>query len=51
MEHLQASFRKTLKGFVAFSSVSHMGFVMLGISSLTPTSLNGQLCRCLTMDA
>lgn len=30
-----------LKKLVAYSSVSHMGFVMLGIASLTPAGING----------
>jgi len=32
-----------LKRLIAFSSVSHMGFVLLGISTLTPTGVNGAL--------
>jgi NADH-quinone oxidoreductase subunit M len=32
-----------LKRLIAFSSVSHMGFVLLGISTLTPAGLNGAL--------
>ncbi len=30
-----------MKKLVAYSSVSHMGFVMLGIASLTPEGING----------
>ncbi|MDQ6748462.1 MAG: NuoM family protein [Candidatus Dormibacteraeota bacterium] len=30
-----------MKRMVAYSSVSHMGFVLLGISALTPLALNG----------
>ncbi|MDQ3940365.1 MAG: NADH-quinone oxidoreductase subunit M, partial [Actinomycetota bacterium] len=30
-----------LKRLIAFSSVGHMGFVMLGIASLTPEGING----------
>lgn len=30
-----------MKKLVAYSSVSHMGFVMLGIASMTPEGLNG----------
>jgi NADH-quinone oxidoreductase subunit M len=30
-----------MKKLVAYSSVSHMGFVMLGIASMTPAGLNG----------
>lgn len=37
--------QKDLKRLIAFSSVSHMGFVMLGISSLTPTSINGAVLQ------
>ena len=37
--------QKDLKRLVAFSSVSHMGFVMLGISSLTPTAINGAVLQ------
>lgn len=32
-----------LKRLIAYSSVGHMGFVLLGISTLTPTGLNGAL--------
>jgi len=32
-----------LKKLVAYSSVSHMGFVMLGIASLTPEGINGAI--------
>jgi NADH-quinone oxidoreductase subunit M len=32
-----------LKRLVAFSSVSHMGFVLLGIATLTPVGVNGAL--------
>jgi len=32
-----------LKRLIAFSSVSHMGFVLLGISTLTPVGVNGAL--------
>src|SRR4030043_1854159 len=37
--------QKDLKRLVAFSSVSHMGFVMLGISSLPPTAINGAVLQ------
>jgi len=37
--------QKDLKRLIAFSSVSHMGFVMLGIASLTPTSVNGAVLQ------
>jgi len=33
--------QKDLKKLVAYSSVSHMGFVMLGISSFTPEGIHG----------
>jgi len=32
-----------MKRLIAFSSVAHMGFVMLGISTLTPTGINAAL--------
>jgi NADH-quinone oxidoreductase subunit M len=32
-----------MKRLIAFSSVAHMGFVMLGISTLTPTGLNAAM--------
>ncbi|MER0246590.1 proton-conducting transporter membrane subunit, partial [Streptomyces sp. HSW2009] len=32
-----------LKRLIAYSSVGHMGFVLLGISTLTPTGVNGAL--------
>ncbi len=32
-----------LKRLIAYSSVGHMGFVLLGIASLTPSGLNGAL--------
>jgi len=36
------AFRQTdLKAIVAFSSISHMGFVLLGIAALTPTGVSG----------
>lgn len=37
--------QKDLKRLIAFSSVSHMGFVMLGIASLTPTAVNGAVLQ------
>lgn len=33
--------QKDLKKLVAYSSISHMGYVLLGIASLTPEGLNG----------
>ena len=35
--------QRDLKRLIAFSSVGHMGFVLLGISTLTPTGVNGAL--------
>ncbi|MCK8680282.1 complex I subunit 4 family protein [Streptomyces lichenis] len=32
-----------LKRLIAYSSVGHMGFVLLGIASMTPTGINGAL--------
>ncbi|WP_069814473.1 complex I subunit 4 family protein [Streptomyces sp. TP-A0874] len=32
-----------LKRLIAFSSIGHMGFVLLGIATLTPTGVNGAL--------
>ncbi len=34
---------RDLKRLVAFSSVAHMGFVLVGVASLTPTGLQGAL--------
>lgn len=34
-----------VKKLVAYSSVSHMGFVMLGLSSFTPASVNGAVMQ------
>ncbi len=35
--------QKDLKRMIAFSSVGHMGFVMLGIATLTPTGINAAI--------
>ncbi|MDX6203935.1 MAG: NADH-quinone oxidoreductase subunit, partial [Frankiales bacterium] len=35
--------QKSLKRLIAFSSVGHMGFVLLGISTLTQVGINGAL--------
>jgi NADH-quinone oxidoreductase subunit M len=35
--------QKEIKRMIAFSSVGHMGFVMLGIATMTPTGLNAAL--------
>lgn len=37
--------QKDLKKMVAYSSVSHMGYVMLGIAALTQVSLNGAIMQ------
>ena len=38
-----ASPRRDLKRLIAYSSVGHMGFVLLGIATMTPTGVNGAL--------
>lgn len=38
---LCAMVQKDLKKLVAYSSISHMGYVMLGIASLSPEGING----------
>ena len=35
--------QRDLKRLIAFSSIGHMGFVLLGISTLTPVGINGAL--------
>lgn len=40
---LNALAQKDLKRMIAYSSVSHMGFVLLGIASLTTEGLNGAI--------
>ncbi|WP_134091240.1 NuoM family protein [Olivibacter sp. XZL3] len=40
---LNALAQQDLKRLVAYSSVSHMGFVLLGIASLTPEGLSGAM--------
>lgn len=35
-----------LKKMIAYSSISHMGYVLLGIAALTPTGFNGALLQC-----
>ncbi|MEI7615460.1 MAG: NADH-quinone oxidoreductase subunit M [Actinomycetota bacterium] len=37
--------QKDVKRLIAFSSVSHMGFVMLGIASLNPTAVTGAVLQ------
>ncbi|MFH1561798.1 MAG: NADH-quinone oxidoreductase subunit M [Nitrospirota bacterium] len=37
-----------LKKMIAYSSISHMGYVLLGIAALTPMGLNGALMQCFT---
>src|SRR5262249_6209259 len=40
--------QKDLKSMVAYSSVSHMGYVLLGIAALTSISLNGAAIQLFT---
>lgn len=40
---LAAMAQKDLKRLVAYSSVSHMGFVVLGVAAMTPIALNGAM--------
>jgi NADH-quinone oxidoreductase subunit M len=40
--------QKDLKSMVAYSSVSHMGYVLLGVSALTAISLNGAAIQLFT---
>ncbi|HUU56771.1 MAG TPA: NADH-quinone oxidoreductase subunit M [bacterium] len=42
---LVAMAQKDLKKLIAYSSVSHMGFVLLGIAAMTPTGLNGAVMQ------
>jgi NADH-quinone oxidoreductase subunit M len=42
---LVAMVQPDVKKLVAFSSVSHLGFVMLGIAALTPTAVTGGLLQ------
>ncbi len=37
-----------LKKMIAYSSISHMGYVLLGIAALTPVGLSGALMQCVT---
>ena len=37
--------QKDLKKLVAYSSISHMGFVLLGMSALTPAGMNGAVMQ------
>ena len=37
--------QKDLKKLVAYSSVSHMGYVMLGMASFTPQGINGAVLQ------
>ncbi|MBI0293933.1 NADH-quinone oxidoreductase subunit M [Streptomyces sp. PRKS01-29] len=39
----RAGAKGDLKRLIAYSSVGHMGFVLLGIATLTPTGVNGAL--------
>lgn len=45
---LNALAQKDLKKMIAYSSVSHMGFVLLGISSLTSEGVSGALFQMLS---
>ena len=40
---LNAMASKDLKRLIAYSSVSHMGFVLLGFASLTPEGVTGAI--------
>ena len=42
---LVAMMQKDMKSLVAYSSVSHMGFVMLGMFALNPNGLNGSILQ------
>jgi NADH-quinone oxidoreductase subunit M len=42
---LCAMAQKDVKKLVAYSSISHMGFVLLGMASLTPQGFNGALLQ------
>ncbi len=42
---LCAMAQKDLKKLVAYSSISHMGYVMLGMASLTPQGINGAVLQ------
>ena len=39
-----------MKRLIAFSSVAHMGFVMLGISTLTVTGINAAIFGMVSLD-
>ena len=45
---LVAMAQKDMKKLVAYSSVSHMGFVMLGMFALNEAGLRARSCRCST---
>ena len=40
--------QRDLKRLIAYSSVSHMGYVLLGVAALTPVSLNGAALQMFT---
>ncbi len=42
---LVATMQRDMKKLVAYSSVSHLGFVMLGLFALTPESMQGSLLQ------
>src|SRR5207245_404103 len=44
---LVAMAQKDMKKLIAYSSVSHMGMIMLGIFALNPTGLNGAITQML----
>jgi NADH-quinone oxidoreductase subunit M len=45
---LVAMAQKDLKKLIAYSSVGHMGFVLLGAAAMTPTGLNGAVLQMVT---
>lgn len=42
---LVAMMQSDLKKMIAYSSVSHMGYVMLGVAAATPTAVNGAVLQ------
>lgn len=42
---MAAMVQKDVKKLVAYSSVSHLGFIVLGIFALTPTAINGAVIQ------
>jgi NADH-quinone oxidoreductase subunit M len=45
---LVAMAQSDLKKLVAYSSISHMGYVLLGMAAMTPTGLNGAVLQMVT---